>query len=551
MKPAHLRRWGAAATAAVAAGLLAAPAAAADTGLRVTATTASPQPRTVSTGAVTDACDSTTTPGWIGRTVDGPFLDATVAADTATGLSARFAVWDATTGADTAVFSGIAQAVSGQARIKAAGLADGHSYTWQARALQGHKISPASADCHFRVDNTSATVAVTSTDFPALGSGQKPNKYAGETATFTLTGTDPVPAGGEASGIACYRYALNDHSAVYGGCAGPTVQPGPDGSAALALKVPEWGSNTLYVEAVDNAGNISQAFAYNFYAPSDPRPKAGVPGDVDGDAVPDILLPDAAGNLQVISGRANSTAPTSLIPAALSRGGWNGTRVIHKGWGPHAPADDLLMRNPAAPGSLYAYTNSGAGDFGSDFPSLVGHPDETGCVDAALAEVPCPEGFRADWQDAEQLVALGNDTPNRWPVLLSVEHGDLWAYYPGLNSYRTVQRLTTSGAWTGYDLVAGIGTSGTFHLWARERANGVLHAYPVPKQPGTPFDFSALADPSSGVVATGFTVDAYPTLGSSGDLDGDGEPDLWAVTADRHLLTYRGFTTPKDLGVLR
>ncbi|MFD0347790.1 hypothetical protein ACFQ0M_20760 [Kitasatospora aburaviensis] len=315
MKPANLRRLGAAATAAMAAGLLAAPSAAAETGLRVTATTASPQPRTVSTGAVTDACDPTTTPGWIGRTVDGPFLDATVAADSTSGLSARFAVWDATTGADTAVFSGIAPAVAGQARITVPGLTDGHGYTWQARALQGHKISPASADCHFRVDLTSATPTVTSTDFPPVGSGQKPTKYAGETATFVIAGTDPVPAGGgEASGIACYRYALNDHSAVYSGCAGPTVQPGPDGTATLALKVPQWGSNTLYVEAVDNAGNVSQAFAYNFYAPSNPNPPSTL-GDVDADGVADILLPDTQGNLQYISVSASEAVPHSAVEA--------------------------------------------------------------------------------------------------------------------------------------------------------------------------------------------------------------------------------------------
>ncbi|MFD8781748.1 hypothetical protein [Kitasatospora sp. NPDC059599] len=36
-----------------------------------------------------------------------------------------------------------------------------------------------------------------------------------------------------------------------------------------------------------------------------------------------------------------------------------------------------------------------------------------------------------------------------------------------------------------------------------------------------------------------------------GDGDGDGQPDLYAVPADRHLLTFDGVTTPKDLGVLR
>ena len=61
----------------------------------------------------------------------------------------------------------------------------------------------------------------------------------------------------------------------------------------------------------------------------------------------------------------------------------------------------------------------------------------------------------------------------------------------------------------------------------------------------------AVADPAAGVVASGFTTGEYPTLGSSGDLTGDGAPDLWAVTADRYLVTYSGWTAPEDLGALR
>jgi len=118
--------------------------------------------------------------------------------------------------------------------------------------------------------------------------------------------------------------------------------------------------------------------------------------------------------------------------------------------------------------------------------------------------------------------------------------------------FPTYQRLSSTGAWAGYDLVApGKAADGTVALWARERATGTLRSYPIPLGADGVYDFSVLADPASGTVLGEFPVAGYPVLGSSGDGDGDGRPDLYAVTADRHLLTFHGTATPKDLGVLR
>ncbi|MFF7454951.1 hypothetical protein [Kitasatospora sp. NPDC008115] len=548
MKPARLRPLGGAVAVALTAGLFAAPAALADTtGPRVTGTTASPQPRNLSAGTTTDACDTTTAPGWIGLTSGGPTLRADVASDTAGSLSAAFSVRDLTTG--TTAFDGVGQAYGGTATTTVPGLADGHSYAWNARALQGAETSAASPDCHFKLDLAGPGAGVSSTDFPASGSGQTPLKYAGETGTFLLTGADPVPADGEASGIACYRYALNSTIGVGGGCAGAVV-PGPDGTGTLALKVPQWGTNILTVEAVDNAGNVSQTATYTFYAPSNPNPPQAL-GDVDADGVPDILLPDTAGNLQIISAAAAAATPTSVVSAnaAPDQTSWTGFQLAHRGWRGHAPMDDVLMHKPGS-SALYFYNNTDSGAF-SQSPVTVRRPFS--CKDAAGITMTCPADFARDWSRADQLVALGslNTQPN--PSLLTVENGDLWLFpNPGLNSsLTTARKLTSGGSWTGYDLVApGRDGAGDLALWARERATGALHAYAIPKLANGTFDFTALADPTAGVVATGFTVDAYPLLGSSGDGDGDTVPDLWAVTADRHLLTYRGLTNPKDLGVL-
>ncbi|MFJ6134443.1 hypothetical protein [Kitasatospora sp. NPDC092286] len=544
---------------ALAAGLLTAPAANAATGLTVSDPTASPKPRVESTGAFTDACDSVTAPGWIGLTTDGPTLNAKVVSDTAGTPSARFAVWDRTTGSGTAVYSGLAQAYSGSASLTVPGLVNGHSYSWNVQAVEGDQTTQPTAECHFGLDLAPPTNSVESTDFPPSGSGQSATKYAGETATFTFRGSDPAPAtGGAPSGLACYRYTLLSTIGVGWTCdSAGTVRPGADGTASVDLKIPQWGTNILTVQAMDNAGNVSQPVRYDFYAPSDPRPKPIVPGDVDGDGVPDILLPDGAGNLQVISAAATGTTPSSVIPGALAPGaaGWANDRVLHRGWAPvHGAGDDLLVLSAYNPRVIYAYANWSKGDFGDERPSLVWKPSGTDCYDAAGTSITCPEGYTDSWSASDQLVALGSRgdlTEPSWPVLVSVEHGKLWAYYDGFGDYSFAQPIETTGDWSGYDLIApGPDASGSLTLWARERADGTLHAYPVPKQANGLFDFSALADPAAGVVASGFTVGAYPTLGSSGDGDGDGAPDLWAVTADRHLVTYSGWSAPKDLGVL-
>lgn len=281
-------------------------------------------------------------------------------------------------------------------------------------------------------------------------------------------------------------------------------------------------------------------------------------GDIDNDGVPDILLPDAAGNLQVISGGSGTTTPTTVVPANYAPGGagWTNIELSHRGWSNTAPADTVFARNLASDatrGGVYVYRNQGtpAIESGQQATSA-GKPSS--CQDLTGATITCPADVA--WSGADQLVALGPVDPQAptAPSLLAVEHGDLWLFAHGdfLWGEETATKLTTAGNWAGYDLIApGPDAQGNLALWARDRASGELHAYPLVKKADGTIDFSALADPTAHVVATGFTTAAYPTLGSSGDLNGDGTPDLWAVTADRHLVTFSGWSTPYDAGALK
>ena len=36
---------------------------------------------------------------------------------------------------------------------------------------------------------------------------------------------------------------------------------------SCAVDISQWGTNTLYVAAVDQAGNVSQSYQYTFYVP--------------------------------------------------------------------------------------------------------------------------------------------------------------------------------------------------------------------------------------------------------------------------------------------
>lgn len=514
---------------------------------------ATPGPGFAATGVHTDACDKTTAPGWIGA------ASATVGATVAGAAKAHFGVRDTTVKPAVELFKGETPvAADGTAQVQLSGLKDGHTYTWHARATAEGESARTEA-CHFRVDLTPPSLSVNSTDFPASGSGVTPPKFAGQSGMFTIKGADVAPVGGAASGVACYQYALAPVSlSIFTSCAGPnTIAAAADGSASLQLKPTDWGTNNLVVQAMDNAGNVSQPFSYNFYAPWNPNPPQAL-GDVDNDGVPDIVLPDAAGNLQVISTDSGNTVPSETVPAAAapSGGSWTSFEVVHRGWDNTAPADSVFARNLSSPqtkANVYEYRNQGTFNLQPSNATLIPRPST--CADTAANPVTCPADYANDWAAADQIVAFGPMSPlGPTPSLLTLENGNLWLFGDGNLQFGSedAQKLTTTGNWTGRDLIApGPDAKGNQALWARDRATGQLHVYPLPLKADGNLDFSALADPTSGVVAGGFTTAVYPTLGSSGDINGDGVADLWAVTADRHLVTFNGYTAPKDLGALK
>ncbi len=418
--------------------------------------------------------------------------------------------------------------------------------------------------CFFRVDRTPPTAAVTSTDFPASGTIGAHPKRAGEPGTFTLTGTDPGPmGGGRSSGLACARWTTDPVKAAATGwkCTdtGSGITKLTGGTATIEITPHRWGTNYVYLQTQDNAGNMSQTAVYSYYAPSNPDAGRPVFGDIDSDHKPDILLPDTAGNLRKIAGGEDPYgAPRASIRSAPDgTANWNGIQTSHRGSLGEKTVDDLFAHHPGKP-SLYLYANDGAGRFDGQARGEVAKP--TRCVTSAFAAIECAaHGYGSDWTEVTQIAAFGSITgdsgtnPDGLPLtsLLFIENGRLWASTsgdPDQLATRAVLLSANDTQWAGYDLIAPGRAQGTDFptLWARSKTDGgSLHAFTVKGTPQAP-DLSGFTEPAAGLITGRVDPKSYPRIGSDGDLTGDGIPDLWAVDTNQQLVAFNGIGTPPD-----
>ncbi|MEV7968748.1 LamG-like jellyroll fold domain-containing protein [Sphaerisporangium sp. NPDC088356] len=187
--------------------------------------------------------------------------------------------------------------------ITLSNLVDGQSYSYKVKAYDGTDSSAWSKWCEFTVDTVDpATLPkVASTDYPA-GTPDDWQGGVGRAGTFTF-----APGDGETD-VTAFRFALEDPA-----LATPATQVTiPAGQTAAVLPIAprhDW-LNTLYVFAVDKAGNVGKTPAvYSFYV------KAGA------DPVGQWRLDETAGTTA-----ADSAATPH--PVTLAGGtGWTGGRV--------------------------------------------------------------------------------------------------------------------------------------------------------------------------------------------------------------------------------
>ncbi|WP_216214906.1 FG-GAP repeat domain-containing protein [Amycolatopsis aidingensis] len=155
-------------------------------------------------------------------------------------------------------------------------LRHGETYHYRARSSDHLDTGPYTDPCYFTVDAVEpGTPRIASTDYPPDG---EPVIPARTTGTLTLR-----PAEGDTD-IAEYRFGLQQFRMTR------RIKAAPDGTAVLPITVHSWFGESLYVRAVDHAGNPGPtAPAWELNVLDNPAPPAHEPGDATGDGRADVV----------------------------------------------------------------------------------------------------------------------------------------------------------------------------------------------------------------------------------------------------------------------
>nr|WP_275409238.1 ricin-type beta-trefoil lectin domain protein [Streptomyces sp. SID12501] len=425
-------------------------------------------------------------------------------------------------------------------------LKDGHEYGWDVYAQDNSSLKLKSAisdHCWFDTDLTppqTPTIA-DNPHFPPVGSGAG-DTYAGTDvkAAFAVSAADNAPAdtcdpaGCKASGVDHFLWQLDGQpTATTGQPAKVTSTSGTTASGTVTTPVSNWGVHTLYVAAVDRAGNISQnPVGYTFTAPWDPKTKIA-PGDVTGDGSPDLLATTSTGDLELIPGDSDPAqspvpaqdGPVTVTPPAVTgpvivstaagapTGTWSDYLIAHRGNLHGDTHDDLLAYNKKTQ-ALYVVKNDldpkDDGSFPhkpySTFPGFVGRRYDVVTKDdcEATDTVPADRCTEAGYDPAKpwslsQLVVDGDVYGNAdHPAVITVENKKLWLYQSYGINHLGHPLLLGDGDWSGLTLIApgrvggafsidddgngnsnGKLTGGTPTLWARDDSTGTVYTFPI------------------------------------------------------------------------
>ncbi|CAM5662708.1 Ricin B lectin domain-containing protein OS=Kitasatospora aureofaciens OX=1894 GN=GCM10010502_25010 PE=4 SV=1 [Kitasatospora aureofaciens] len=562
-----------------------------------------PAPSTAVPWAENQGCDGNSI-GWINSDAGFPgyvTLNAKVSSNAQSSLYGWMHIWDyADLSAD--VDSGYTAEVpnGGNAgfQVKQGVIKDGHVYGWGAMASDKLvQLSASTPMCRFGVDLTPPTISVPSVynvlsaaeladKFPPSGNGQVTKKHVGEQGLVPYTATDPAP-GGNASGVICARWGWDPQLGnVSWSCGGSMPKDG------IPVTPGRWGTNILYMQVMDNARNVSPVAQYSFYVPWNPDGPPPVFGDVTGDGAPDILTADQAGYLRAYDAPGNpnakspSVSPVSTPAEAPGGKSWTGVQLTHRGTLTGGNNIDDVIAHATGDPELKLYPNPGnTGVYGRvDKPVALAKPKcaKTSTEDCSWLTAA---GYNAnDWSTTLRIAALGDPVNadldpklgfKNKTGLLTVESTNngadaaLW-YYPATNANtlgKPVQlaasgwkdkELITPGDWAkqGHPGLFTRNLAVTADGGAKDDLNGITfntstvlgtdnQGQPINDPSGKPLMVPTLTGIATSTKIGGVPSDTWTTLGSDGDLTGNGNSTLWGKKADGTIDIWWGKpTTP-------
>ncbi|MGW7244597.1 FG-GAP-like repeat-containing protein [Streptomyces sp. NPDC054804] len=418
--------------------------------------------------------------------------------------------------------------------------ANGKTYWWRVRAIDStgaaSTYAPDGSDnCGFVYDTTKPnSPKITSTQFPEDdGTGALWSTVAyGTAGDFTLSANGTTDT---------TRYEFSFDSTSFGGTKSPSAA---GGSVTVSLKPHHAGPNVFYARAVDAAGNPSAPTKYLFYVK--PRDNADGPGDLTGDALPDVIVVDQYKDLRVYP--AGSIGDIyAYNRAAYDQKGlietntdysddyWTGALLTHNGdFLPGDGLQDMIARMPD--GKLYVYPGDGYGSFDVSQHTQILLP--TGAPDPATLD---------------QILAAGDIDGDGRPDLLATEGNHFWAFLGYTGGAFSSAVLENGGTvWPDRDLVS-VGdhnNDGAVDLVFRTLSTGQLTLrYGKPQtEGGTALDSLATAGASlngkdNTYATSGWTTANVRLLLGTPDANHDGIPDMWAVMNDGSVRLYSGGTT--------
>ncbi|WP_079065794.1 hypothetical protein [Streptomyces olivochromogenes] len=217
-------------------------------------------------GSTSLGCGTATSYPIVGKTLatTPPTLNASVSDGDKDALSAAYSYWVGSGSATTTTSATVSSGANAPKQLPSSfmsGLADGSLVSWKVTSTDGEDTSATSATCHFTVDLHSPaqpTVKTADNLYPEDSAGIT---AAGTTGEFTVS----VNPGTNGNNAAKFLYGLDAEPPISNT---PTSQwtKANNNTASIRVTPVAPGTHTLYVYAVDSAGNVSSKQQYEFTA---------------------------------------------------------------------------------------------------------------------------------------------------------------------------------------------------------------------------------------------------------------------------------------------